>query len=67
MKITLAAARVNAGYTQKGAAKAAAINTRTLWAYENGVMFPKVDVLQRLCDIYGCEIDNIKFLPANNA
>lgn len=67
MKITLAAARVNAGLTQKQAAKRADMSDRTLCAYENGTKYPKVDVLNRLCEIYGCGIDNIKFLPTNNA
>ena len=67
MKITLAAARVNAGYTQEVAAVKAKVSKRTLCAYEVGKRHPKVDVLKRLCDVYGCEIDNIKILPKNNA
>lgn len=67
MKITLAAARVNAGYTQEVASKKAAVSKRSLCAYEAGERLPKVDVLKRLCDVYGCEIDNIKILPTNNA
>ena len=67
MKISLAAARVNAGLTQNAAAKQANISARMLGFYESGERFPKVDVLKRLCDIYGCQIDNIKILPPNNA
>ncbi len=67
MKISLAAARVNAGLTQNEAAKKAEMSAKTLGAYETGSKYPKVDVLKRLCDIYGCEIDNIKILPSNNA
>lgn len=67
MKISLAAARVNAGLSQAAAAKRANMSTKTLWAYENGTRLPKVDVLNRLCDVYGCEIDNIKILPSDNA
>lgn len=67
MKISLAAARVNAGLTQKAAAKKAEMSAKTLCAYESGEKYPKVDVLNRLCDIYGCQIDNIKILPSNNA
>ena len=67
MKISLAAARVNAGLTQNAAAKKANISVRMLGFYESGEKFPKVDVLQRLCDAYGCTIDNIKILPSDNA
>lgn len=67
MKITIAAARVNAGYTQKKAAELANVSKKTLSAYEKGERLPKVDVLNTLCQIYGCTLDDIKILPSNNA
>lgn len=67
MKVTIAAARVNAGLTQSVAAKRANINKKTLSAYEKGTRLPKVDVLNTLCQIYGCTMDDIKILPTNNA
>lgn len=67
MKISIAAARVNAGYTQKEAANLANISKKTLSAYEKGERLPKVDVLNTLCQIYGCSLDDIKILPSNNA
>lgn len=63
IKITLAAARVNAGLTQEKAAALANLSKRTLSAYENGTRHPKVDVLSELCQNYGCTIDDIKILP----
>lgn len=39
-KITLAAARVNAGYSQKEAASRLKINERTLQNYESGANVP---------------------------
>lgn len=63
MKITIEAARVNAGLTQSVASKRANISKKTLSAYERGKRMPKVDVLNTLCRIYGCTIDDIKFLP----
>lgn len=63
MKITIEAARVNAGLTQSEAAKRAKINKKTLSAYERGKRLPKVDVLDALCQIYGCTMDDIKILP----
>lgn len=63
MKITIEAARVNAGLTQSEAARLAKINKKTLSSYERGKRLPKVDVLNSLCQIYGCTMDDIKILP----
>lgn len=63
IKITLAAARVNAGLTQKEAAELAKVSKRTLSSYERGERLPKVDVLNALCQNYGCKLDDIKILP----
>ena len=63
MKVTIEAARVNAGLTQEEAAKRAKISKKTLSAYEQGKQLPRVDVLNDLCCIYGCTIDDIKILP----
>lgn len=63
MKITIEAARVNAGLTQSEAAKRAKINKKTLSAYEQGKRLPKVDVLNTLCQIYDCTLDDLKFCP----
>lgn len=67
MKVTIKAARVNAGITQSDAAKRANIDKKTLSAYEKGKRLPKVDVLNTLCQIYECTMDDIKILPKNNA
>ena len=63
MKVTIEAARVNAGLTQSEAARLAKINKKTLSSYERGKRLPKVDVLNSLCQIYGCTMDDIKILP----
>lgn len=63
MKITIEAARINAGLTQSEAAKQAKIGKKTLSAYEQGKRMPKVDVLNTLCQIYGCTMNDIKILP----
>lgn len=67
MKVSIKAARVNAELTQSDAAKRANIDKKTLCSYEKGKRLPKVDVLHRLCQIYGCTMDDIKILPKNNA
>lgn len=61
MAITLKAARVNAGLTQKAAAKALNITTNTLMSYENGRSVPKVDVAQKMAILYNMAFNDIIF------
>jgi transcriptional regulator with XRE-family HTH domain len=65
MKITLKAARVNAGLSIKEAAKAYNIGTKTLWNYENGKTVPNEKFLKKLPDIYHCTYNDIIFLSNN--
>lgn len=60
-KITLKAARVNAGYSQKGAAVALGISNKTLCAWENGKSFPKQPMIEKMCALYGISYDSINF------
>lgn len=60
-KITLKAARVNAGYSQKGAALALEISNKTLCAWENGKSFPKQPMIEKMCALYGVSYDSINF------
>ena len=62
-KLTLKAARVNAGLTQVEAAKKIGISDATLLNYEKGRAVPDVRVLKRIEDVYGVEYKNIIFLP----
>ena len=62
LQITLAAARVNAGMTQKEAAEALGINRLTLVKWENGQVIPGTIQLIALSNIYKIPIDNI-FVP----
>lgn len=61
-KITLKAARVNAGLTQEEAAQAINVTGRTLISWEKGVTHPTVDKLLRLCSLYDVQISDI-FIP----
>jgi transcriptional regulator with XRE-family HTH domain len=63
LKITLAAARVNAGLTQKNAAKMLRISNNTLQNWENGESFPNAGKIPEICALYGIPYDNINFLP----
>ena len=62
-QITLEAARVNAGYTQKEAANKMHISNKTLQSWETGKSYPNADKIAVLCDLYGIAYDHINFLP----
>lgn len=56
-KLTLAAARVNAGITQADAAKKLGIGAKTLCLYESGKRKPKWDIVIAMSKLYGISID----------
>jgi DNA-binding XRE family transcriptional regulator len=60
-KITLKAARVNAGYSQKKAAVILKISNKTLCNWENGKSFPKQPMIEKMCALYGVPYDAINF------
>lgn len=66
-KISLKAARVNAGYTQKQAAKKLNVSNKTLNNWENGKMIPKADKIEPICTLYCMSYDDIIFFVDNNA
>lgn len=61
-KLSLKAARVNAGLTQEEAAQAINVTWKTLISWEKGVTHPTVDKLLRLCSLYDVQISDI-FIP----
>lgn len=61
-KITLKAARVNAGFTLSQAAQALGINEKTLHNWEHGKSEPKVSQLATISEKYQVPVDYI-FLP----
>lgn len=62
-KITLSAARVNAGYSQKAAAELLEISNKTLCNWEKGKSFPDQPMIEKLCKLYGVTYDMINFAP----
>ena len=60
-KISLAAARVNAGYSQKDAAEALGVSNKTLCFWEKGKTFPDQPMIEKICALYGVSYDFIKF------
>lgn len=61
-RITLKAARVNAGYSQKEAAKILNISNKTLCNWENCKTFPDQPMIEKLCALYGVTYDMIVFV-----
>ena len=60
--ITLKAARVNAGLTQKKAAEMLGISEFTLINYEKGKSSPDVHTLKKIENLYGVPYQRIIFL-----
>ena len=62
LQISLKAARINAGKTQKDAANAIGVSNRTIVKWENGKTLPRADQLNNLCALYKVPVNAI-FLP----
>lgn len=65
LKITLAAARVNAGLTQDDVAKTMHVSKTTIVNWENGNTELSASALMALSDLYKWPIKNI-FLPTKS-
>lgn len=61
-KISLAAARVNAGLTQVELAKAVGVGNDTISNWETGKQIPSVTALRKLSELSGIPMDYI-FVP----
>lgn len=60
-KITLKAARVNAGYTQEEVAKLMGVSTLTIGKWETNSDVLKLKNAKKLCEIYKKNINDIFF------
>lgn len=65
LRISLAAARVNANLTQQEVAEKMHIGKQTLVSWEKGNTEPKTSQIRILSEIYNIPIDNI-FLPSKS-
>lgn len=63
VKISMKAARVNIGLSQKEAADRLNVSNKTLGNWENGITFPPVDKIPDICELYGVSYDMLNFLP----
>lgn len=60
LKISLAAARVNADMTQDDVSKILRVSNKTVLNWEKGKAIPSYATLKTLSDIYQIPIDNIR-------
>lgn len=61
LKVTLAAARKNAGYTQKEVAEKLNVSNRTVLAWEKGEIDVPFSMAQKMCEMYNRPIYSIIF------
>ena len=61
MEISLKAARVNAGMTQKEVAKALNVSKSTILSYEKYRTIPDVNTAKKLAALYGITVNDIFF------
>lgn len=66
LKISLKAARVNAGLSQKYVANTLGISNKTVSSWENGDTFPSAKYINLLCELYNVSYNDIIFLPINS-
>ena len=65
-KMTLKAARINAGYNQSQAASLLNVTKTTLVKWEKGTTFPNALAIKRICSVYNICYDDISFLPSDS-
>jgi transcriptional regulator with XRE-family HTH domain len=65
-KISLAAARVNAGMTQEQAAAAMKVSKTTINGWENGKTEPQYSAFKALCALYGIDEIYIRLPEKSN-
>ena len=66
VKISMRAARVNIGLSQKVAAFRLGVSNKTLCNWENGITFPPADKIPAICELYGVTYDQLNFLPSDS-
>ena len=60
-KFTLAALRVNAGYTQAKLAKLLGVTQGAVSLWEKGIASPRINTAKKLANLYGTTLDGIYF------
>ena len=67
MKITLKAARVNAGFKQSEVAEMIGVSKGTIISYEKYRTIPDIETAKKLANIYGLSVNDLIFLPSDCA
>lgn len=67
MKITLKAARVNAGLSQKKAGERINVSKDTIANWENGRSFPSAEKIEVIEKVYNVKYDDLIFLKQDYA
>lgn len=62
-RITLPAARVNAGLTQNDVAEAIHVSKATVCSWESGKTHPTAEKAEQLAKLYKCPLNRINFCP----
>lgn len=65
-KITLKAARVNAGFTREEAAKQLKVCRQTVKNWEDGTSCPSANMIDRICAVYDFDYNEIIFSRKDN-
>ena len=65
-KISMAAARVNAGMTQEELASALHVGKQTVVSWEKGKTSPTVEKAQEFCRVCNVPFDRVSFLRERN-
>ncbi len=60
MRISLKAARINAGMTQTDVCIQLGIQRGTLSRWENGKAWPNIKQMQKLCELYEAKTEDLK-------
>lgn len=60
-KVSLEAARVNAGLSRLEASSRIGVSVTTLASYETGKTAPTLPTLKTMCQVYAVPIDSISF------
>ena len=66
-KISIAAARVNAGLTQEDVASALHVGKQTIVSWEKGTTSPTIDKALEFCRLCQIPFDRVSFLRERNA
>ena len=63
MPMSLKAARINKGLTQREAALLIGVSVATMANYEKGASFPDVPTIMKIEELYGLPYSEINFFP----